>query len=286
MTDNLEPVVNAETYRRHFGSDSAISDLPTRSSSGNAALNQDVVFLVFDTLSSTYDALSFADRSTAGGVIPGLLEPPAEQKQSRYHLFGLTDHSTQSFPGIFQFIADETIAEAVTSVRPIGKTLDAPAKVYQLHRLTGLNWGQLSFVLGVNRRTLHNWVKGSEVAAKNEERLARALSTVRYIDRGNTAENRSLLLSPAPDGLTIVDLLSQEKYDEVKRLAGRGAGRTEHHIKPIDESARRQLMPERLGEALERAMAGSTGELPEGDGIVRKSRTPKRTKRITKSRAD
>jgi len=279
--ENSTQAVNAETYSRYFGPEPSAGDVYAPSNSGDAVQGQEAGarigviafddFPNFDSSNTTFVGTISVGTGGLGGTLDRFLPDFANL-------------ATRSLPAMFHFVVFGNEVEVTVPDAPGAIASDVPTKVYELRRLTGLSWEQLSSVLGVSRRTLHNWATGRDVAAKNEERLARILATVHYIDRGNAAENRSLLLSATSGGDTLFDLLCHGHHEEVRKIAGRGAGRVERRMRPLDEKARQQLAPERFGEALERASAVPDLAVPEGDGIVRKSGVPKKVKRLTRAR--
>ena len=93
----------------------------------------------------------------------------------------------------------------------------ANENVFEIRRLTGLGWGQLAGMLDVDRRTVHNWVKGFDVRPRNRERIADTLTVLRRIDRGSTQENLVLLQELALDGATVLELFKQKNYEEILR---------------------------------------------------------------------
>ncbi|MDX8479859.1 hypothetical protein RFN28_15405 [Mesorhizobium sp. VK24D] len=105
-----------------------------------------------------------------------------------------------------------------------GQQLDVPGQLAEIKRLTGCGWEQLAGLLGCTRQALHRWMNGEAIADGNRERLARLHATLRFVDRGNSEENRAVM-DMACDGTTVAELLSQERFDEVRAYAGRGAGR-------------------------------------------------------------
>lgn len=106
-----------------------------------------------------------------------------------------------------------------TTVGPTDHGINAIA---ELRRLSGLTWEQLARLFGVSRRSLHFWASGKPLTPANEERLNRMLATVRRIDRGSAAANRTLLLTADSDGHITFDLLAQGRYEQVVSLLGGG----------------------------------------------------------------
>jgi hypothetical protein len=92
----------------------------------------------------------------------------------------------------------------------------------ELRRLSGLTWDQLARLFVVDRRSLHFWASGKPPKPSNEERLQRVLAVIRKIDRGSTESNRAILLEAHPGGAIPLDLLTEQKYDEMLALVGLG----------------------------------------------------------------
>lgn len=282
--ENLAPALSRSTYKRYFGANSDAHGEATQSSSGTAVKGLHPISTnAFDVSLNPRCSGTWIAGSSTGVVSPGSLMP---DELLSFCSWAFAELSTCSAPSMCLFVPDEETANVVALDDTAEATPDVPSKVYELRRLTGLSWEQLSSLLGVSRRTLHNWATGGEIAAKNEEKLARVHSTINRIDRGSASKNRSLLFSPTSDGNTLYDQLRQELYEEVKSIAGPSAGRLERRLKPLDENASRQLAPERFGEALERAVAGPQAEAAGGDVIVRKLQESKMIRPVKRTRAE
>lgn len=106
------------------------------------------------------------------------------------------------------------------------RELGVAGQLADIKRLTGYSWEQLAGILDCTRQALHRWMNGDAIADGNRERLARLHATLRYIDRGNAEENR-MVLGRAYDGWTLAELLRKERFDEVKAVAQKGAGRSD-----------------------------------------------------------
>jgi hypothetical protein len=95
----------------------------------------------------------------------------------------------------------------------------------ELRRLSGLSWEQIAGMLGVDRRSVHNWAAGKPIALKNQQRVGELLSFMQFMDRGTAHENAALLLAPTAAGPTLLQLLTEEEYRLAQHLAGKGRGR-------------------------------------------------------------
>jgi len=116
----------------------------------------------------------------------------------------------------------------------------------ELRRLSGLSWEQIAAMLGVDRRSVHNWAAGKPIALKNQQRIGELLSFLQFMDRGAAHENVALLLAPTAAGPTLLQLLTEEEYRLAQHLVGKGSGRTVPASRVAGET---KLGMESLGEA-------------------------------------
>ena len=91
-------------------------------------------------------------------------------------------------------------------VRSKAESVQHGASVAELRRLSGLTWDQLAGLMDVSRRSLHHWVSGKPASAEHQTRLQRLLGTLRRLDRGDSSQNRTLLLTPDHTGRLLLDL--------------------------------------------------------------------------------
>lgn len=108
----------------------------------------------------------------------------------------------------------------------------APAEaIAEIRRLTSLTWDQLAKIFGVTRRAIHFWASGKRLTSDHTEKLARVGSVIRRIDRGSCEENTAVLLSPVEQGILVIDLLGDGRYEDVVRFTG-----TLGHVRPAIDS--------------------------------------------------
>lgn len=87
-----------------------------------------------------------------------------------------------------------------------------------IQQRSGLDWGQLAHVLGVSRRTIHNWIGGATVNGDNAKRITALYNALIHELRGVVpVDARSYLLSPAEDGTTRLSVISGHIRQEYKR---------------------------------------------------------------------
>ncbi|WP_422365679.1 hypothetical protein [Pelagibius sp.] len=126
-------------------------------------------------------------------------------------------------------------------------------KLTELRRIAGLTWDELSLLLNVRRRSLHNWASGKVISKKNERNVAEVLATFRFLDRGMVHSNRDMLFSSTPEGKTIFELVAAGQHNEARRFGGKGEGRPKYPKTVVDQEwidAHGPLqLRDRLGEA-------------------------------------
>ena len=128
-------------------------------------------------------------------------------------------------------------------VRSKAESVQHGASVAELRRLSGLTWDQLAGLMDVSRRSLHHWVSGKPASAEHQTRLQRLLGTLRRLDRGDSTQNRTLLLTPDHTGRLLLDLLKSEKYEAAVALAGQQAARHVSASTELSAAARASRTP-------------------------------------------
>lgn len=132
--------------------------------------------------------------------------------------------TSRSRTSIFEILSDRIRAEFRSSSVSVDDTTE---NVYELRRLTGLSWIDLADLLNVDRRTLHNWIKGRNVSRRNARHIAETLALMKYVDRGSSDENASAIFRRSVLGRTAFEEVKRGQYDEVRRSLSYGNGRTE-----------------------------------------------------------
>lgn len=110
-----------------------------------------------------------------------------------------------------------------------------------LRRSSQLTYEELAPMLGVSRRTLHNWNSGSPISARREARLRRMAEAVRTVASVSRRPIRNQLLDAQPGGLRVYDLLAEGLFQEAVDVA---AGRRPHE--PAPERAERDSVATQL----------------------------------------
>lgn len=143
-------------------------------------------------------------------------------------LFGNLRQTNNSLDWQDDDIVRCTVPELAIQASPIGSSVNKEAvreNLFEVRRLTGFTWEEISDLLGVDRRTLHNWSQGGFVRGANQERLADLLDVLRHVDRGSVEANRLALSQPNQWGATGLSLLSQGRFQEAQVAIGKGGVR-------------------------------------------------------------
>lgn len=102
---------------------------------------------------------------------------------------------------------------------------DATKNLFEIRRLTGFTWEKLANLLNVDRRTLCNWVKGSEIRDSNRSRIAKTLRILRYSDRGSSDDNAKALNFTLTNGATAFEMIKAGRFPEARYAMGHGISR-------------------------------------------------------------
>lgn len=95
--------------------------------------------------------------------------------------------------------------------RPVDSESDGFARsVHSVRAKSGLTWDEIASLIGVSRRTLHNWANGARLSSANTVRWNKLAELIDRYDRGNANATRSSLLARR--------LNSRSPYEEIQRL--------------------------------------------------------------------
>ena len=163
--------------------------------------------------------LSDCDDETRHTLIPGFQEKSSSARNGTIEsissaLLDLqirTESSLSAFENLLTILKAQLRAEKVDS-------RNASENLFELRRLTGFTWERLADLLNVDRRTLHNWVKGGEIRPQNRQHIANTLSVLRFADTGDSEHNSCILGGLTNEGVSIFDLLKAQNYDDAKAL--------------------------------------------------------------------
>lgn len=91
--------------------------------------------------------------------------------------------------------SDSGTATGHFGTKPVQPAKDLSAVVSELKSESGLTADQLGRLLGVTRRSIHNWAAGSPVASIHEERVRDLYQRIMAIDATTPQQRRGLLLA-------------------------------------------------------------------------------------------
>lgn len=143
----------------------------------------------------------------------------ARTLESFFQAFGIERPVTSSYVSVAESLFDRRRAEKrSTSVNEYSSY----ANVCELRKLTGFSWERLGQLLNVDRRTIYNWLKSSEIRDANRIHIAQCLSVLRFADRGSASANRAMLDSVFENGLPVFSHIRNRRYEDARRLLGYG----------------------------------------------------------------
>ena len=94
--------------------------------------------------------------------------------------------------------------------------------VFEIRRLSGLDWDELAAVFGVSRSDVCSWANGSVLSDRERFVVLRTLAAIRHVYRGTSDDTRSFLLEDDDTtGMSVLELLRSERLDEVMAMPGR-----------------------------------------------------------------
>ncbi|WP_136661824.1 helix-turn-helix transcriptional regulator [Nitratireductor sp. XY-223] len=98
--------------------------------------------------------------------------------------------------------------------------LEAKDALFEIRRLTGYPWEEIAKLIGVDRRTLHNWVKGGHIRRNNDKTLKKVLMVLRSIDPGDDGVLRKLLARQNAAGESAFELIARGQYETARKMSG------------------------------------------------------------------
>ncbi len=133
--------------------------------------------------------------------------------------YAIMPRSTSAQSNGIEALAQMVSAEERAISVQLGKSVE---NLFEIRRLTGFSWESIAGLLSVDRRSVHNWVKGGEIRDKNAIRIADILSTLRFIDRGSVELNVVALTQKNSDGLTALEFLKEGLIENARKAVGPG----------------------------------------------------------------
>lgn len=168
-----------------------------------------------------------------------------------------------------EFLSTDKYVSSVNVHNPIDN-------LFELKNLTGFGWGDLSKLLNVDRRTLHNWVKAGKIRERNKLKISETLKVLRHADRGCSDANAIALRQVGSSGTSSFEAIKQENYAAARTIIGRGKSH-KLEVSPSDVTFKRSNWA--LLEMMTHdnaAFDDNITELPDEPRPVSKKRTIKR----------
>lgn len=108
-------------------------------------------------------------------------------------------------------VMDKLEASALSASRlGIVQELSVQDNVRELRALSGLTTDQIARLIGVSRRSVHNWISGLPMSIQHQERLSQLLGAVQSIPNVSTPEERRSVLLSARNGTSMFHRLLDE----------------------------------------------------------------------------
>jgi hypothetical protein len=119
--------------------------------------------------------------------------------------------------------------------------------VMEIRQLASFTWDEVAQIFNVAPKTIHNWINGNTVSAKNEQNISRVLATLKRIYKGDSRLTRSALFNSRADGKIPFDLLKNGNFEEVEESLGiTNAYIIERQLTPLSGKTLESRKPQRL----------------------------------------
>lgn len=129
-------------------------------------------------------------------------------------IVGLFPLSLPSTAATYAAVRPDTMTRPVPQWPIAEEGVAHPAVVHRLRLISGLTWEEMGVMLGVSRRTVHNWANGEAIKPVHAEHLRASLRSIEAIQRASSTETRQSLLGADAHGICPLDLLARRDYAE------------------------------------------------------------------------
>lgn len=120
--------------------------------------------------------------------------------------------------------ATTSSSPAVNSLTVAPEVVRTPSElIADLRLLSGLTTDQVGRLLGVSRRSVHNWLSGGTMASQHAERVSEILAIVQAID-GSPDQRRAALLDSSKGPSLFHKLLQQRQRGPLLQVAAVSVG--------------------------------------------------------------
>lgn len=148
--------------------------------------------------------------TTVGGVHFAHVPPSSEFRMSNATTYAVR----RSSPSVESLVRVGTGYGTVTD----SSDRNFAASLRRLQEASQLTWGEIARVLGVSRRTVHNWLTTAKVNGENARRIGglyRALT--QELAATEREDAREYLLAPGPDGSTRLAVIARDLRTQYPR---------------------------------------------------------------------
>lgn len=165
----------------------------------------------------------------------------SQRKRARAHLENSTTNSLR-LDTLASFLSGTTThasveAERVTSSRHQENVLD------RIKHASGLTWEQIARLMGVQRRSIHNWLNGSTISADHEERLHALEAVVEVASSERSPHETRAWMRNRSRGASIVDLFEAGMVAEALAAVSRQPASVAFHARPISGAGSVEMGP-------------------------------------------
>jgi DNA-binding transcriptional regulator YiaG len=107
-------------------------------------------------------------------------------------------------------VSNASTAGSVSAIRDATQTRTSADAISELRAISGLTIDQVGRLLGVSRRSVHNWLNGSVMAAVHAERLSSLINVISAIPASSAIERRAVLFDSSRGVSLFHQLLAQQ----------------------------------------------------------------------------
>lgn len=113
----------------------------------------------------------------------------------------------------------------------------------RIKHASGLTWDQIARLIGVQRRSIHNWLNGSTISADHEERLHALEAVVEVASRGRSPHETRAWMQKRFNGVSIVELLEAGMVAEALAAASGQPASGAFPVRPISGAGSVEMGP-------------------------------------------
>lgn len=185
----------------------------------------------------------------------GLFCAPTSGRASALRRVSFTSAGALTFCLMFGGMSSPATASGYKIQIPSERTSSGPARpvfdtptdtvasaMMEIRRRASLTWDELADLFGVTRRSVHHWANGNTVNSKNEQAIRQVLAIVRRLDGGASSDTKALLLTAGLDGLTVMDLMRDGRFQDAFTRAPSRANVGTARV-PLSKTAREARQP-------------------------------------------